>query len=207
MEPQKHGTAGSRTGLLLTLFPVLFSLGLVVATVPHLWRQSALEASGPVGGPFQLTATDGRAVTERSWPGRFLLVYFGYTHCPAACPTALANMEGALDLLGHRGDTVQALFITIDPHRDTTAWLGRYTPMFGPRLLGLTGTETEVDDAARHYAVAYRVVRTGAATDDYEMEHSSVITLMRPDGKFGASFRADEDPAHLARDIAASLRS
>lgn len=193
--------------MLLTLFPVLFSVGLVVAAVPHLWRQASLQASGPVGGPFELMATDGHAVTERSWPGHYLLVYFGYTHCPAACPTALANMQGALDLLGHKGDAVQPLFITIDPRRDTTAWLGRYTPMFGPRLLGLTGSENEVDDAARHYAISYRVVRTGPDPDDYEMQHSSVITLMRPDGSFARSFSADEDPAHLARDLAASLHS
>ena len=193
--------------MLLTLFPVLFSVALVVATVPHLWRQSSIEANGPVGGPFHLVATDGHDVTERSWPGHYLLVYFGYTHCPAACPTALANMQGALDLLGPKAHAVQPLFITIDPHRDTTAWLGRYTPMFGPRLLGLTGTETEVDDAARRYAISYRVVRTGPEPDDYEMQHSSVITLMRPDGTFAKSFSADEDPAHLARDLAASLRS
>ena len=207
MEPGKSGTAGNRVGLLLTLFPVLFSVGLVVATVPRLWRESTLQASGPVGGPFELVATDGHAVTERSWPGHYLLIYFGYTHCPAACPTALANMQGALDLLGPKGRAVQPLFITIDPRRDTPAWLGRYTPMFGPRLLGLTGTEHEVDDAAQRYAISYRVVRTGAAADDYEMEHSSVITLMRPNGTFEHSFSADEDPAHLARDLAASLHS
>ena len=207
MESGKPGAQGSRAGMLLTLFPVIFSVGLVVATVPRLWRQSSMQAGGPVGGPFQLVAANGRSVTERSWPGHYLLVYFGYTHCPAACPTALANMQGALDLLGHKADAVQPLFITIDPRRDTTAWLGRYTAMFGPRLLGLTGTENAVDEAARHYAVAYQVVRTGAAPDDYEMQHSSVITLMRPDGTFGHSFSAEEDPAHLAHDLAASLHS
>ena len=207
MVPEKRSSEGGKAGLLLTLFPVLFSIVLVIATLPHLWRTSSIQLGGPVGGPFHLVGTDGHAVTERSWPGRFLLVYFGYTHCPAACPTALANMEGALDLLGHKGDAVQALFITIDPRRDTTAWLGRYTPMFGPRLLGLTGSENEVDDAARHDAVSYRVVRTGPDPDDYEMEHSSVITLMRPDGTFSITFRADEDPALLARDIARALRA
>ena len=207
-EAEPVGKKGSRAGLLLTLFPVMFSLGLLLATVPHIWRLSALPINGgPVGGPFHLLATDGRAVTQRSWPGHYLLVYFGYTHCPAACPTALANMEAALDRLGPRGRNVQALFVTFDPARDTPSWLGRYTALFGPRILGLTGTLPALADAARRYAITYRRVTTGPDPDDYEFDHSSVITLMRPDGSFDRSFAADEDPGRLAADLAAALRT
>ena len=202
------GKTGNRAGLLLTLLPVVFSLGLMAATVPHIWRLSALPINGgPVGGPFDLVATDGRAVTQRSWPGDYLLLYFGYTHCPAACPTALANMEAALDRLGPRGRNVQALFVTIDPRRDTASWLGRYTALFGPRILGLTGTPAALADAARRYGIDYRRIRTGPDPDDYEFDHSSVITLMRPDGSFDRSFAGDEDPGQLARDLAAATRT
>ena len=202
IDPRKKNGAG----LLLTLFPVVFSAALMAATIPHIWRLSALPINGgPVGGPFHLLTTGGREVTQRSWPGRYLLVYFGYTHCPAACPTALANMEGALDTLGPRAAAVQALFVTFDPARDTRSWLGRYTALFGPRIDGLTGDPRALADAARRYAITYRRVRTGPDPDDYEFDHSSVITLMRPDGTFDRSFAADEDPAQLARDLATAL--
>ena len=199
---------GQRAGLLVPLFPVLFSVVLLAATLPHLWRRAgSLSLDGPVGGPFHLVADDGRHVTDRSWPGRYLLIYFGYTHCPAACPTALNNVAEALNILGRRGDRVQPLFITIDPKRDTKAYLARYTAMFGKRILGLTGTQADLAEAARRYHVSYTEVRTGPDPDDYEFEHTSILWLMWPDGELDTSLPADEDPARLARDIRWALRS
>lgn len=200
-KPAEDGTPS----LLIALVPILFSVVLLAVTVPHLWRASAMDMRAPIGGPFSLVASDGRTVTEKSWPGRFLLIYFGYTHCPAACPTALADMQGALDAMGRAADRIQPVFVTVDPARDGRETMGRYVAMFGPHIEGLTGSADAIASAERNYGIEVRRL-PGGTGDAYAMEHSSVILLMRPDGTFGGSFRADEGSARLARDLSAAIR-
>ena len=142
-----------------------------------------------IGGPFTLTASDGSTVTDKSFNDKYRLIYFGYTLCPDACPTTLNEIAGALAQLGPLAAQVQPLFITVDPERDTKKVLGEYVKAFDPRIIGLTGTPTEIAAAARAYRVYYAKVADKDAPDGYLMDHSSVVYVMRPgDGRLVATF-------------------
>lgn len=136
------------------------------------------------GGPFMLIAHDGKRVTDADFRGRFMLVYFGFTHCPDVCPVDLLVMGQALKQLGKDAARIQPLFITVDPARDTITLLADYVASFDPRILGLTGSEAEIAAAVRAYKV-HRVKYTPANDPDgYSVDHSSLTYLMGPDGKF-----------------------
>ena len=176
----------------------------LVAVAAILWlRQPMAQAS--IGGPFALVDSAGRPVTDHAFRGKYMLVYFGYTTCPDVCPTTLADVESALGTLGAKGAAVQPVFISIDPARDTPAVVGPYVANFGTRWIGLTGSAGQVADAARAYRVYYATHRTGPAPGDYTMDHSSILYLMGPDGRFIAPVPADAPPATLAGDIAEHL--
>lgn len=157
-----------------------------------------------VGGPFTLTDTEGREVTEKTYAGRFMLVYFGYTFCPDVCPTELQVIANALDLLGPAAARIAPLFVTIDPERDTVTTMAEYVKLFDPRLVGLTGTEAQIAAAARAYRV-YRAKSNAKDSTSYLMDHSSFIYLMGPDGGFRALFRQGMAPQELADAIKAKL--
>jgi len=138
----------------------------------------------PVGGPFELTDQTGRARTERDFRGKLMLVYFGFTFCPDICPTDLQAIGLALDKLGKDGESVQPLFITVDPARDTAEHLAQYVPMFHPRLIGLTGSAEAIRKAADAYKVYYAKIPLGKAADDYTVDHTAFIYLMDRDGNY-----------------------
>lgn len=162
---------------------------------------AAVLAGASIGGPFTLTDSAGKTVTDRDFRGKFMLVYFGYTFCPDVCPTTLNQVAVALDKLGAKADRVQPLFVTVDPGRDTPEAMRQYTAAFTPRLLGLTGTPEQIAVVAKEYRVYYAEHRTGPSPLDYTMDHSSILYLMGPDGNFVAPIRADEDGAEMAADI------
>jgi cytochrome oxidase Cu insertion factor (SCO1/SenC/PrrC family) len=139
--------------------------------------------NGPVGGPFALTDHVGRRRTEADFRGKLLLIYFGYMFCPDICPTDLQAMGSAIDRLGPSGDSVQPLFITLDPERDTPDQLADYVTAFHPRLVGLTGSEGEIKSVARAYKVYYTRA-TDPRTTDYILNHSAFIYLVDVDGKY-----------------------
>lgn len=143
-------------------------------------------AGSEIGGPFTLVDQDGRTVTDAQFRGKWLLVYFGYTHCPDACPTALTNMaEALLDLDAAKRAKIEAIFITVDPQRDTPAVMKDYVGAFeGAGILGLSGTPQQVLAAEASYRV--RAKRHDREDGDYTMSHTSTIHIMDPDGRFVA---------------------
>lgn len=156
----------------------LAGLGLAAAR-PALAAVPAL----PFGGPFALTDHTGRRRTDADFRGRFLLVHFGYTGCPDLCPLGLDAMLAALDRLGPAGEALQPVFVTVDPARDTVEALRPFVAAFGPRLIGLTGTEAEIRAVAKAYRVHRRkVIVDPARPDDYLVDHGSLTYLMGPDG-------------------------
>ena len=176
--------------------------GLLALTGGYLWLLGGPTPRPPaVGGPFALTATDGRAVTERSFDGRVLLIYFGYTACQDICPTTLDAVGQAMEALGPRADRIQPLFITVDPGHDTPEVLGRYVAGFTPRLVGLTGTPGQIRTVQRAYRVTSIAHPAGSETGKYGVDHSSVLYLVGPDGRTLAPIRADESGAEMAADI------
>jgi protein SCO1 len=149
-----------------------------------------------IGGPFRLVDQDGKTVTDADLKGKWSLVYFGYTHCPDACPTALNDIAIALDELGPKRGAVRPVFITVDPERDTPEVLKAYVTAFDAPILALTGTPEEVAQAAKGYRVYY--AKHPEAGGDYSMDHSSVIYVMDPEGRFTASFTHQSAPEEIA---------
>ena len=159
---------------------------------------SAALLAPAIGGPFTLTAADGSTVTDETYRGKILLVYFGYTFCPDACPTTLNDIAGALSELGPLADRIQPLFITIDPQRDTREVLANYVKAFDPRIVGLTGTPEQIAAAAKAYGVYYAPYKTADAPDGYLMDHTSVVFVMNEAHRFVASFTQDTPATQMA---------
>jgi protein SCO1/2 len=154
-----------------------------------------------IGGPFTLENGSGRPVTDKDFRGKYMLVYFGYTFCPDVCPTTLNAVADAMDKLGPTASRVQPLFITVDPKRDTPAVVQQYAAAFGPSIEGLTGTPEEIATVAKEYRVYYAEHRTGPGANDYSMDHSSVLYLMDPNGRFVAPVRADQSGDEIAANL------
>jgi cytochrome oxidase Cu insertion factor (SCO1/SenC/PrrC family) len=155
--------------------------------------------SSEIGGPFTLVDQTGRTVTDAEFRGKWLLVYFGYTHCPDACPTALSDMAAALGDLGPaKRDKVQVIFISVDPERDTPAVMRDYVEAFdSAQIVGLTGTMEQVSAAEAAYGV--RAQRYGRKDGDYTMSHSSTIDIMDPAGRFVTVMRPEQLGERLAQ--------
>ena len=149
-------------------------------------------AGSTVGGAFELVDHNGNAVTHESWPGKYKLVFFGFTHCPDICPAALDRMTAALETLGDTAKDIQPLFITIDPARDDAATMKTYLANYHASIVGLTGSEAQIKQVEDTYKVYAAKVDTG--TPVYTMAHSSFIFLMSPNDELLEIFR-DTNPA------------
>lgn len=162
---------------LFCLLGGVFVTGLVVSRF-----QKTEPPPSAIGGPFSLVASNGEAVTERDLLGKWTLIYFGYTFCPDACPTALSDMSVAMQKLGATAARIQPIFITVDPKRDTQPVLTAYLMSFDPRIEGLTGSVTQTAAAAAAYHVYVQPHEDG--TEDYLVDHSAYIYVMDPQGRF-----------------------
>src|SRR3954453_4750531 len=166
--------------------------------------EGLLSGRAPVGGPFELTDQTGHRRTDADFQGKLVVIYFGYTYCPDVCPTELQSISLALDKLGAAADTVQPLFITVDPGRDTPARLADFVSSFHPRLIGLTGSLAEI----RKTAVAYRTffAKSGATTaDHYSVDHTGFIYLLGKDGRYLGFLPPSLSPDAIADAIRARL--
>jgi protein SCO1/2 len=194
-------TGGSPRFLLIAaLLAGLVILGtggfLVLVLRDHPRGVAGTALASAIGGPFRLTDQHGKTVTEADLKGKWALVYFGYTHCPDACPTALNDIAIALEQLGPKRDAVRPVFITVDPERDTPAALKEYVTAFDAPILALTGTPEAVAQAAKGYRVYF--AKHPEASGDYSMDHSSVIYVMDPQGRFTASFTHESTPEQIS---------
>lgn len=151
----------------------------------------------PIGGAFALKDQTGKVRTDAGFPGQLMLVYFGFTYCPDICPTDLQQIGLAMDQLGADAASVQPLFVTLDPERDTVEHLAQYVTLFHPRLIGLTGSIKDVSQAADAYRVYYKRVTTGTKPDDYTVDHSAFIYLIGRDGKYLGFFPPGTDAAKM----------
>ena len=175
--------------VLLAAFLVFDAVALTMVLRP--WRPSQVAIIGGkvvstgtalIGGPFTLTTTDGKTVTDQTFRGKWMVIYFGYTFCPDACPTALSNMSDALQKLGKDADKLQPLFITVDPSRDTPQVMSAFLTSFDPRFVGLVGTEAQIDAVTGAYRVFFKLHKEEG--DNYLVDHSAYFYFMGPDGKF-----------------------
>jgi len=144
---------------------------------------------------YTLTDHTGQMVTADSFDGQWQLVFFGFTHCPDICPTTLAYMAQVMDKLGPDASQVTPIFITVDPARDTRDVMAAYVGAFHPRMVGLTGTDAQVAEAACNFRVWYERAEDTTAPDGYTMAHSGHIYVMAPDGRFVDVWMEGDAPA------------
>ena len=193
-------------------FPTVLLPVLVLATViaaAGLWRLGDLRAQRgtqtisvdkvELGGPFTLTDQNGAKRSDSEFRGKYMLVFFGYTFCPDVCPTTLAVMAAALDKMGSGADRVAPIFISVDPSRDTPEVLKAYLSAFGPRFVGLTGTEEEIAATAKAYKVYVQAHKDDGA--NYTVDHSGVVYLMDKSGAFLTNYSLDASPDKLAAEL------
>jgi protein SCO1/2 len=171
---------------------ILACVGLVLVMTGHFTNTPALQQAA-VGGPFKLVDENGRPFTDEDLKGKPFLVFFGFTHCPDVCPTSLFELSEILRGLGPDANKISALFISVDPERDTPAVLKDYLSSFDPHLRGLTGSPEAIAAAAKEYRAYYKKVPL--EDGDYTMDHSALVYLMDKDGRFIAPFNIKQPPA------------
>ena len=155
-----------------------------------------------IGGPFALENGDGKTVSDQTLRGRPFLVYFGYTHCPDVCPTELAHISDILTKMGNKA--IPALFITVDPERDTPKIMQDYVSSFNPAIVGLSGSPQSVEATEKTFRVFSRKGEK-QPDGDYSMDHSSVVYLMDKNGAFVEAFNVERAPEQAAKDLEARL--
>ncbi|UWU93154.1 SCO family protein [Bradyrhizobium sp. CB1015] len=179
-----------------------FAASLVVGLLIMFWIMggvSKVAQPAAIGGPFQLTDQNGKAVTDKSLKGKPTLIFFGYTHCPDVCPTSLFEISEVLRALGKDADKVNAVFISVDPERDTPATMKDYLSSFDPHLQGLSGDPAETAKVITSYRVYAKKVPT--KDGDYTMDHTALIYLMDRDGRFVSPFNLKRTPEEAAVDL------
>jgi protein SCO1 len=188
----------------LLLILGIFCAGLVLSATVVLIVSGRNPVSGvlapaAIGGPFQLLDQDGRAVSEQDFKGKPFLVFFGFTHCPEICPTALFEIADVLRKLGPDAARARALFITVDPERDTPEALKRYMANFEPQMRALTGDAAAIAAVTKSYRIyAKKVPLEGGG---YTMDHSAMVYLMDKEGRFVAPFSLKRRPEDAAADL------
>ena len=184
------------------LLPVLLlAIGIVLlgatAWVTLVSQEPGAPAASAIGGPFRLTSQDGKPVTEADFKGAPTLLFFGYTHCPDVCPTTLFEISEILRKLGD-DKKVRALFVTVDPERDTPTVMKDYVGSFDKRIVGLTGDRPSIDAMLKTYRVYSKKV--AGSSDDYSMDHSAIVYLMDKQMRFVNALNLAQ-PEQAAKEI------
>ncbi|MCB1651694.1 MAG: SCO family protein [Alphaproteobacteria bacterium] len=174
------------------------------AAVSQKSERPAPMAGAQLGGPFSLIDQDGKPVTQENFAKDYKLIYFGFTYCPAICPTELQKVARAMNELEQEAPEaaahLQPIFISVDPERDTPEVMKGYVQQFHPRLIGLTGSPEQVEAAKKAYRVFAKKVQD-ETMNDYTVDHSSFIYLMSPDDQLLAMYRVNDNAEDLAGDI------
>jgi protein SCO1 len=151
-----------------------------------------------IGGPFALTKADGSTLRDSDLKGAPFVVFFGFTHCPDICPTKLFEMSEVLRAAGDKGKPLRALFVSIDPERDTPEVLKSYLGSFDPRVVGLTGDRSAIEAMVKAYRAYAKKIPT--KDNDYTMDHSTLVYLMNKRGEFHGALNLERAPAEAARE-------
>ncbi|KAJ2546577.1 Cu-binding protein [Coemansia sp. RSA 1933] len=168
-------------------------------------KRSESYGKADIGGPYELTDQNGNTVTDKTFDGKFKLVYFGFCHCPDICPDEMDKMGDAIDMLERSNPkmagAIQPIFITCDPHRDSPEAISGYLKQFHPRFVGLTGSFEQVRQACKGYRVYFSKPPKVAPNQDYLVDHSIFSYFMDPDGEFIGVYGKDKPADHMAKDM------
>lgn len=189
----------ARVRLWLWLLVALAALGLGVLLAMRLITNGPPEviagAPADVGQHFSLVDRDGKPVTAETLKGTPYAIFFGFTRCPDVCPTTLSRMAHLRKALGADGDKFRIVFVSVDSGHDSPADVGAYVDLFGTPILGLTGSEAQIADAAQSFRVFYQKVPVEGG--DYTIDHSAFVILMDRDGRL-QSLLSDQDSEEAA---------
>lgn len=152
--------------------------------------QSRSTGVATVGGPFTLTGTDGKTVTEKDLLGKPSAIFFGFTFCPEVCPTTLFELTTLAEQLGPDADKLNFVFISVDAERDGPEQMKQYLTAFDSRIIGLTGTPQQIDAAAKAFKIYY--TKVPVENGDYTMDHTASVLLMDAQGKFFGTMAYEE---------------
>ena len=177
---------------------LVLCLGIVLMVTSRVSAPVAQQVAA-IGGPFKLTDQNGQAVSDQDLHGRPFLVFFGFTHCPDVCPTTLFEVSEILRALGRDADRTRALFITVDPERDTPSVMKDYLSSFDPHLWGLSGDPAAIAAIAKGYRVYYKKVPLDQG--GYTMDHTAIVYLMDKDGRFVSPFSLKRTAEAAAADL------
>ena len=176
---------------------VALAAALVGVALGWLIQSFDFTATPQVGGKFALVDQDGRRVTDATYRGKAMAIFFGFTNCPDICPTGLARMAEILDALGPDAAKLQPIFVSVDPRRDTPEVMKSYVLHFSDRIAGLTGSEAEIAAVAKAYRVYFKIHGNPATDPNYVVDHSAFVYVMDPKGGFVGTF-TPETPVDAA---------
>ena len=159
-----------------------------------------------IGGSFTMIDHNGREVTDKTFRGDYLLVFFGFTYCPDVCPAALQTVTAAMKRLGPKTQRLQPIFVSVDPDRDKPAVLKEYLSHFDNKIVGLTGTDAQVADMVKTYRAYAKKAPTGEEANDYTMNHSAFIYFMDDEGSFITHFSPVTSFEKMAERIAKEIQ-
>ena len=185
--------------IVLPVISLTVTIILLAIAAYFIFQKGDGQGTSAIGGAFSLTAQDGRTVTEKDLLGGPSIVFFGFTHCPDICPTALYDIGQIYSALGADGDKLKVFFMTVDPERDTQELLKTYLSSFDPRITGLTGSTDSIAQAMKVYRAYARKVPL--ENGNYTMDHTALVYLMDAQGLFVSSLHFDRPPADLAKEI------
>ena len=188
---------------LLVIFAAFFAglalcLGVIVLAGGQRGVTGGIKTAA-IGGPFRLIDQNGEPFSDTDLRGKSFLVFFGFTHCPDVCPTTLFDISEIMRNLGKDADRTAAVFITVDPERDTPAALKEYLSSFDPHVRGLSGDLADIAAVAKAYRVYFKKVPLEGG--DYTMDHTAIVYLMDKNGQFVAPFSLKRRPEEAAADL------
>jgi protein SCO1/2 len=194
---------GVRTSRLIVIFTafvagLVLCLGVILFVGGRGSESGAIQAAA-IGGPFRLIDQDGQPFSDQDLKGKTFLVFFGFTHCPDICPTTLFEMSEIMRDLGPEADRTAALFISVDPERDTQQAMKDYLSSFDPHVRGLTGDAAALAAVAKAYRVYYKKVPLDGG--DYTMDHTAIVYLMDKEGRFVSPFSMKRSAEVAAADL------
>jgi protein SCO1/2 len=158
------------------------------------------------GGDFTLTNHLGEQVNQDDFKNKNRLIYFGFTYCPAICPTELQRIASVINQLGDIGKTIEPIFITVDPERDTVEVMRDYVSLFNPRMVGLTGTPEQINDVKKAYKIFAKKAQD-ETMNDYTMDHSSFIYFIDSNDSLIRIFKMEDSIEHMVEIISDHLQT
>ena len=162
-------------------------------------------ANPTIGGTYSLTNNKGEKVNEKTYHGKYQLVFFGFTSCPSACPLGLYIMSQVLERLGTRASEFQPLFISVDPKRDTEAILTKFLAKYGKNFVGLRGSQEEVSDLIKKYRGYFQKIAESEDGKYYDFDHSTLIYFLDKNGNYVSHYESGEGAAKITEEIKKKL--